>query len=75
MTVIVVGVTPTSVDCRVVVLHTSEVVDAFGAVVVSAFSPPPTLLPPPHAAASSTIDTINATELERFMEFPLERRR
>ena len=51
VTVIVVGLTPTSVAFSAVVLHASEVVGAPGATVDCAVRPPPTFLPPPHAAA------------------------
>ena len=67
VTVIVVGVTPTSVALSGVVLQTSEVVAvAVGAVVPVSPPPLPTFFPPPHAAATSTMTSRTPTQPKRL---------
>jgi hypothetical protein len=70
VTVIVVGVTPTSLPVSVVVLHLSEVVAAFGGVVDPGVSPP-TFFPLLHPAAISTTTSSTPTQPNRLNVPPL----
>ena len=69
LTVIVVGLTPTSVAIAVVVEQTSEVVFVAGAELVERLSSP-TFLPLLHAERASTLTSRTPTPLKRLMSSP-----
>ena len=71
VTVIVVGLTPTSVDFSCVVAHLSDVVGLFVGTVVAPLRSPPTFLPLPQPAATSTTTSSTPIQPKRFKVPPL----